>query len=138
MVDYAIKLRDEAEYLYDQVWCVFDKDDFSDFDDAISYAYKQGLHVAYSNEAFELWYLLHYDYLISALHRGQYQNILSDRLGRKYKKNDPTIYDDILDKQNMAIQNAKKLMDFFNSSSPSKSNPSTTVYKLVIELNKFM
>nr|WP_321295833.1 RloB family protein [uncultured Sphaerochaeta sp.] len=42
---------------YEEVWCVFDKDDFSDsdFNQAITRAKKYGYHVAYSNQAFEYW-----------------------------------------------------------------------------------
>ncbi|MCK6695825.1 MAG: RloB family protein [Thermoanaerobaculia bacterium] len=48
---------------YEQVWCVFDKDDFpaSDFNAAIQFAEQLGFGVAYSNQAFEYWLLLHFE-----------------------------------------------------------------------------
>jgi len=56
--------RDES---YDQVWCVFDRDSFSkeQFNTAIQMAESRGFQVAWSNEAFELWYVLHFEYLNS-------------------------------------------------------------------------
>ncbi len=40
---------------YDQVWCVFDRDDFpkEDFNNAIKNAADKGIQVAYSNEAYD-------------------------------------------------------------------------------------
>ncbi len=48
---------------YDQVWCVFYKDDFSDtdFNNAIDIAKANNYGVAYSNQAFEYWLILHFD-----------------------------------------------------------------------------
>jgi len=47
---------------YDQCWVVFDRDSFKAdaFDNAIYKAEANDFNVAYSNEAFELWYLLLY------------------------------------------------------------------------------
>lgn len=58
LVEEAIKLKNK-DGGYDQVWCVFDRDSFpkQNFNAAISSAKAQGIQVAYSNEAFELWYL---------------------------------------------------------------------------------
>ncbi len=40
---------------YDQVWCVFDRDEWTleRFNQAIALARQKGIHVAYSNQAFE-------------------------------------------------------------------------------------
>src|SRR4051812_24536345 len=56
----ADELRSQDEY--DQVWCVFDRDSFpaDRFNAALEMAQSRGIRVAYSNEAFELWYLLHF------------------------------------------------------------------------------
>lgn len=47
----------------DQLWCVFDCDDNKDSElqAAILYAEKHGYKIAYSNPAFEYWYLLHFE-----------------------------------------------------------------------------
>ena len=115
LVARAIELRDEREYTddNDQVWCVFDKDDFEaeNFNNAIQRAEREGLKVAYSNEAFELWYLLHFDYHDTALHRSQYIEKLTDRFKRKYQKNDRNLYQQLQSKQPDAIRNAARLYD---------------------------
>ena len=61
LVNEAIKLKEEARNRrepYIEVWCVFDKDDFSDeqFRNAIILAEKNKIECAYSIEAFELWF----------------------------------------------------------------------------------
>ena len=65
LVSKAISIRDadqKKKRTYDQCWVVFDKDDFpaKDFNDAIAMAEKNGFKVAYSNQAFEYWFLLHF------------------------------------------------------------------------------
>lgn len=66
LVQEALDLRDEAArgpQPYEQVWCVFDKDDTEPgpFHAAIQRAQANGLEVAFSNQAFEFWLLLHFD-----------------------------------------------------------------------------
>ena len=128
---------------YDQVWCVFDKDDFpkQDFNNAIQKMEDKGkrFHCAYSNESFELWYLLHFSYYIAASNRKAYCKLLSDSLQQEYQKNCKTMYDDLLEKQQDAIRNAKNLLNQYDDSTPpADKNPSTTVYLLVEELNKHL
>ena len=54
------------DFTFDEVWCVFDMDvqnsdkDFANFDNSIDRAKSLGYNVAYSNDCFELWLLLHY------------------------------------------------------------------------------
>ena len=49
----------------DNIWVIFDKDSFSDdqFNSAFKQANDEGYHVGWSNEAIELWFLLHFEYL---------------------------------------------------------------------------
>ena len=134
LVDEAIRLKADAESAYDQVWCVFDHDSFPDdhFNRAISKAKAAGLQVAYTNEAFELWYLLHFEDHRSALSREQYSPKLSGRLGHKYEKNSPSIYDELKGKQEEAIRRAESLMAEYEADhNPHQNNPSTTVHLLV-------
>jgi len=138
LVQKAIKVQKESMPPYNKVWCVFDRDSFpaKDFNKAIKEAKKKGIEVAYSNEAFELWYFLHFDYCDSAMSRDQYQEKLSDLLGHKYEKNCETMYQELLYIQLMAIRNAERLLNSYDSFNPENNNPSTTVHKLVEELNK--
>ena len=146
LVNEAIKLRGERKRQfkkgivaneYDEVWAVFDKDNFGEqYNIAARRAEQEGIKCAYSNQAFELWYLLHFDYHDSALHRSQYGRMLSDRLGFQYRKNNHDMYDLIKSRQAYAIRNAKRLYSSYREDlPPSQKDPSTTVHELVEELN---
>lgn len=45
---------------FDEVWCVFDRDEHPRFDAAVTMARDNGIEVAASNPCFELWLLLHF------------------------------------------------------------------------------
>ncbi|MEG3907527.1 RloB family protein [Microcoleus sp. w2-18bC1] len=140
LVRSATDLKNKDGDDYDQIWCVFDRDSFplENFNNAISSARSQGFSVAYSNEAFELWYILHFEYLNTGIPRKDYIRKLSLLLGKKYEKNSETIYNELLDKQPNAIRNAEKLLTEYDPHVPAKDNPSTTVHLLVQELNRFI
>jgi len=125
---------------YDQVWCVFDRDSVTqeDFNNAINNAKSQGFGVAYSNEAFELWYILHFEFLNTGITRSDYINKLTSLLGWTYQKNSEAIYEELFDKQATAIKNAENLLKQYDPHNPARDNPSTTVHLLVQELNKFI
>ncbi len=138
LVKKAIELKDDPYTNYDNVWCVFDRDSFpaQNFNNALSLAKKNDIQVAYSNEAFEIWYLLHFHYHTSATSREEYARMLTERLGSPYRKNDPSMYDKLFDLQETAIRNAENLLKSYTNHSPEKDNPSTRVHLLVQELNK--
>jgi len=48
------------------------------------------------------------------------------------------MYKILLPKQKAAIKNAKRLLAQYNPPNPEEDNPSTTVFELVEELNKFI
>ncbi|WP_026575707.1 RloB family protein [Bacillus sp. UNC438CL73TsuS30] len=146
LVDHTIRLMNRAIPDYTQVWCVFDRDSFptGNFDIAIEKATKAGIQVAYSNEAFELWYLLHFHYYDSAFNREQYIEILNSIFNQKldipYEKNIEGIYEIInsIGNEDFAIKNAKKVNAMNQHLNPENANPSTKVYALVEELTKFI
>lgn len=137
LVQRALELKEQDEY--DQVWCVFDKDDFpvKNFNEAIALAKRNVVKVAYSNQSFELWYVLHFCYMNTAITRADYMKMLDKELGYEYKKNSLTIFDELRQHQETAIKNAQKLLNQYNPSKPSKDDPSTTVHKLVEQLLEF-
>ncbi|HEY9809329.1 MAG TPA: RloB family protein [Halomicronema sp.] len=139
LVKKAIELRDK-DGDYDQVWCVFDRDSFlaQDFNNALSLGKKEKIQIAYSNEAFELWYLLHYNYHDTAISRKDYSKKLTHTMGEKYEKNNPYMYEKLESRQPEAIRNAKRLLEEYDPPNPEQNNPSTTVHLLVEELNKFI
>jgi hypothetical protein len=125
---------------YDQIWCVFDRDSwtFNDFNGAIAAAQKLKFKVAYSNESFELWYILHFEFLNVGISRKDYNKRLTALLGRKYEKKGGDMYDELFSKQATAIANAEKLLSQYDRPDPAINNPSTTVHLLVKELNRFI
>jgi len=147
VVEKAIELRDKSAQKYDRVWAVFDRDSFpaKDFNAAISKAKYTGISCAWSNEAFELWYLLHFQYRNTAMNRNEYKKAIDEAVNEQkkdkkktfeYFKNATDIYT-ILQQygnQEQAIQNAKKLMQKFDGQQYADYNPATTVYMLVEEL----
>lgn len=135
LVEKAKEIKEK--YNPDYIWCVFDRDSFppDDFNSAIISAYNNGMYVAYSNEAFELWYLLHFNYYDAAMSRKSYEERLNKLLKHQYKKNSLTMYQELQDKQPTAIKRATKLLRQYEPNRPEKDNPSTTVYLLVQCLN---
>lgn len=136
----------------DEVWCVFDMDvrrgeaEFSDFDNAIERAKNLGFNVAYSNDAFELWFYLHFEYTDAENHRTFYYEELGKRLGLNYEK-DGKRFDfcqklyAILESheqssQEKAIERARKLYEERSDLKYHQQNPVTKVFELVEELNR--
>lgn len=147
VVEKAIELRDKAKKTnkpYDSVWAVFDKDDFpaKDFNDAIRLAEKNDIGCAWSNEAFELWYVLHFENRTSPTVRNNYASIINKHINKakpksekkyEYEKNDDGI-GLLLQKygsEEKAINYAEALDNFYTGNAYSNHNPCTTVYKLI-------
>ncbi|MDR1896527.1 MAG: RloB family protein [Prevotellaceae bacterium] len=123
---------------YIETWCVFDRDDFSveSFENAIKLAKKNQIKCAYSIEAFEIWYMLHFNYYDSALSRGQYKEKLSELLKKPYLKNNEEMFSLLENRQNRAMQNAQKLYYKQYLLPLKEQNPVTTVFYLVERLIK--
>ena len=122
---------------------VFDKDDFPshDFNEAIRLAEFNGFQVAYSNQAFEFWFLLHFNIYRGYIHRNDYEQMLSQQMKVKYSKKGSftnKIYGLLLPYQSEAISRARKILAEFGQTPPSQAVSSTTVFKLVEELNRFI
>lgn len=143
VVEEAIR-RNEADGPYDQVWCVFDRDDFPahDYDNAIHMVQSrtgEGFRVAYSNQALELWYVLHFEYLDAAVHRAHYIERLDVLLGRKYKKGDTETYSLLQQRgdEERAARFAQRLRELHEDDLPySQRCPETTVDQLVQALRE--
>lgn len=129
-----ISQRDEVKY--DEVWCVFDRDDHPSFGDALVAAGKAGVNVAYSIPCFELWYLLHFADQTAHIERDDVIARLR-KAGRlpDYTKAMPGVYDKLRAKQDDAVQRAERLRAYHQrNDKPETTNPSTTVDKLVARL----
>lgn len=155
-----------------QIWCVFDRDkgdnsnlvkDDVDFNLSINTAQASGINVAWSNDAFELWVLLHFEEieinddnkkrdiyykrltdifkklpnpnedLIKALNHSSF-NYKQDLKHRNNFRN--IVRNEIIPKTQEAINRAKALDKHFSASSLPyhQKAPCTMVYKLVEEL----
>ncbi|POY41090.1 hypothetical protein C3L50_00755 [Flavobacterium alvei] len=153
LVERTIKARDNSSQEYDSVWVVFDKDSFSpnNFNGAIELAENNEIKVGWSNEAFELWYLLHFQYRNTYMSREDYKRAIEKEVNDKiailskskkpkkfvYKKNSVEMYS-ILEKygnQKQAITYAEKLILNHSCNNFAIHNPCTRVHLLVEELN---
>jgi len=155
VVKQAIDLA--AKRKYDKVWVVFDKDDHnpSNFNNAITMAKANGFGVAYSNQAFEYWLILHFnDHQGGKLNRSDYERIINgyiQPLGAYYEgdgnKLISTEFFNILDANDpvtgtprvkLALTRAKKIDKRLDHQSPAIEESSTTVFKLVGNILKYI
>lgn len=145
LVNYAIKQRDDALRKYDRVWAVFDKDDFParNFNNAIKKAVSNNINCAWTNQAFELWFLLHFQYVNSGMNRDLYKSYLEREIKTKsgnaayvYLKNNPNTFL-ILKRygnQPQAIMWAEQLKHKYTDHRFAYHNPCTRVHELIEEL----
>lgn len=93
---------------------------------------------AWTNEAFELWYILHFMFTDSALGRDSYEPIFTRCLCEDgaggYTKNRPDMFDVLEGRMPVAMANAEKLEHVNEGRVPADSNPGTSVHLLVKEL----
>jgi hypothetical protein len=153
LVSKAIQLAKEEDY--DQVWCVFDKDEIGDqaFNAAIQMAKQCGFQVAYSNQAFEYWIILHFeDHQGGSMNRSDYHGKINSYLhplGARYDGNQKLVTEEIFallmgqdpnlkeSRTEMAIKRARKIYEQWDHASPAKEESSTTVFLLVEEILKY-
>ena len=150
LVNQAIELRDRWEAdsgrRVDKLWVVFDKDSFSSaiFNNAIQICKNtSNTEAGWSNEAFELWYLLHFEYYNTGINRDSYKERIQNSFRSKglsefiYLKNRPDMFR-LLEKygnRNLAIKYAQNLeKSYIGTRDYANQNPCTMVYKLVVEL----
>jgi hypothetical protein len=160
LVKRAVELAEKKPY--DQIWCVFDADPKPDnpnqaknFNDAIKLANQQDFGIAYSNQAFEYWLILHFnDHQGGSMNRSDYNdkinqllkpfNLTYDGEGSKLITEEFFEVLDGIDKntnkerKQLAIERAKKNYDRFDHTNPSAEESSTTVFRLVEELLKYV
>lgn len=155
LVNQATALNQKGKF--DQVWCVFDMDSNApvNFNNAVQMAEARGFGVAYSNQAFEYWLILHFEDhqggLMSRTDYNQKINRYINPLGADYdgetnKKVSPKFFDLLLgvdtdtgkNRTLLAITRAKRIYDSLDHSSPAVEESSTTVFRLVVEILKYV
>ena len=135
--------------VYKHVWIVYDTDDFPP--DRINATAEEcriltneetEFHALWSNQCIELWFMLHFNYVVSDLHRSEYYPKLSEWLTNigqgKYTKNRDDIYSVLSPYLDDAIRNAKNLDRGNNGKTPAKSAPGTKVYELLELLKPYL
>ena len=147
LVNATERIVSRASIIYSQVWVVFDKDDFEDFDEAIALAEKKGYRVAWSNQSFEYWIYLHFNHSDSALHRDVWVNKLDELFKNRgisktgYQKNDPDIFDIVREHGSLraAVNSATRMENFFKGTrKASQCDPCTTVHHLILALRPYI
>ena len=148
LIEKTNEIISKSSIIYQNVWIVFDKDDFLDFDQAIKSAKDQGYNVAWSNQCFEYWIYLHFHYSDAALHRYDWNSKL-DELFKQYNLNSGK-YDKNLEQHyymldsfggvDTAIKHARRRMSKFKNDKgqPSTFDPGTTVFLLVDALREYL
>jgi len=161
-VNLSLEVKREVDY----VWVVFDRDDAhlkesttKIFNEALIKAQEQEFKIAYSNEVFELWLLLHLEdmpcsqsenTIYSALHRNDIYTNLQEAI-RKYPNYSSYIYDHrkpAKDQKNIieviqeigneseAIKRAEVILEAQLGIPEIFANPSTKVHLLVKEIRE--
>ncbi len=121
----------------DTIWCVFDCDDNNN--ENISKACKiagKDIKICLSNPSFELWFLLHFSFVVSKLTRSEEIEQLKEHISGYEKNKD--FYDLLLGNRPKAIENAKQLIKMHEKNGVKlisvESNPSTQVQNIVEEI----
>ncbi|HNI45813.1 MAG TPA: RloB family protein, partial [Chitinophagales bacterium] len=144
---------------YQHIWIVFDKDNFEDynFNNAINKATAHGIKVAWSNQAFEYWFILHFmDHQGGGMHRDGYYDLINQHIGKygeKYDKDSKNVSrkmfdilaainpeDNVKPKRTfrqLAWQRAKRIYEHHQQEgkTPAMSESCTTVFELVALLD---
>jgi hypothetical protein len=137
----AIKLaqhayRDSSHQPFDEVWIVFDKDDLSDEQllEVNTYCTKHNIRIAYTNESFELWLLLHFEQIdVSQVYpRALLNEKMEGYLGvSRYRKNkgNVEIIAPIALRYEIAIRNCTVMME--SRERDSQDNPYCNVHEMI-------
>lgn len=158
------KRRAQGQPPFYHVWLVFDRDNFEHFTDTILAVERlnevnarldaaqrpsEHWHCAWSNEAFELWYILHFrEQLGGGVPRCRYQEMLQEdvreqlkEIGYVYRKNDPLMFRRLAPFTVRAIERAARGLrrqQETHGSDHASMNPATCVHLLVNELLAYM
>ena len=126
---------------FDEVWVAFDKDSFKDFEQAIAEARAKGYQVAYSNQAIEYWFILHFmDHQGGGMNRSDYAkklNALLEKEGMSLKY-DPDakevseeLFNVLYKRLQLAYDRAEKVYCFKQSCGKPTEESVTTIHLLV-------
>lgn len=145
IVKEAVAQKNAAKKHVDQYWVVFDKDETTDtdFNAAILLAAQNQIGTAWSNQAFEIWFILHYRIYNTACNRNNYEAILrpfipSYRAADKSEAQGKLLYSMTNPLLLTAIANAEAGFHSFDEHgipAPQRES-STKVYELVKQIRE--
>ncbi len=137
----------------DQVWCIFDVDDFFKQDSKkmlkmIKVAHENNIKIAYINECFELWILFHFEKPTNPVPRGDLERKIiaffkKKKLGSFIKNQ--KVFGVLLPFQGEAIKNSEKILGCekyedigWQEVLGQNGNPSTSIHFLIKEINELI
>lgn len=158
VVNFSIKYRGElskeTNKEIDFTWAVFDKDNAdknkttrSNFETAYTLASANNIKIALSNEAFELWLLLHFSNVSTevAIPRKDLYEKLKDAINKfnadfLYKHGSPEVLKMVSQygSEKNAIKRANSMFNALKEKPPIERNPSTELFLLVSELRDWI
>lgn len=141
IVDFALEYL-KTNNQWEQVYCVFDRDSHTSFDEALQSVVK--LDKKYKNNlkqpihfiaipsipCFEIWLLLHFEYTTSSIQCHEVMNLLRTYMP-KYSKGQGGHFSQTKDKLPIAFKHAKQLADAYKL---YDTTPCTAVGELVQQL----
>lgn len=137
LVEYAVARKRNAErearrtkdqnYLYDEVWCVFDVDQHPNLAEAKQQARDNRLWLSISNPNIELWGLLHFQDQFAFEQRARITHLLR-RYVPDYVKEFP--FETLFPQYAQALERARRLDEWHRNRGTTGENPSTGFYLL--------
>ena len=147
VVDFALKTyRKEKSFSYDRVYCVFDRDQHSQYHAALDKIkrarLKKGgqIFAITSNPCFEYWLLLHYEYttrcFVATQKKSLCEQVISELTKHfiNYEKGQNNIFAQTRFRVESAIKNAKLLKQYHHTS--GTNSPATNIHELVEYLHE--
>lgn len=135
--------------VYRHVWIVYDTDDFlaerinQTAEECVKLSNDETTyHALWSNQCIELWFMLHFHYIDSDLHRSGYFPKLNEwfvAIGQgEYRKNRDDVFYILRPYLDTAIAHAKRLDENNQDKTPAQSAPGTKVYELLEILKPYL
>jgi hypothetical protein len=125
--NHARREKDE-NLLFEEVWCVFDRDEHPEVPAARQFATDNGLRLAMSNPCFELWLILHIRENPGAQHRHALQKLIGELTPDVRAKH--VEFELLSQGYDEAVRRAERLeTDAIGAGEPTR-NPTTEVFHL--------
>jgi len=121
---------------HDEIWCIFDRDEHPNFDEAVALAATHGINIAISNPCIELWFLLHFENHTAFLDRAAAQRKAAALLGCEKVLSESAL-DALITRHLDAADRAQRLdAKHAGDGSPPGSNPSSSVWRLIAAIRR--